>query len=78
MVLMFLPPYSPDFNSIKEPLPVIGAWLKKHHVLARTMWFIEFSQSVVDVYSQPWSAKAHFKHAGYIVGRARHSIDEFK
>ena len=72
VILQFLPPYSPDFNPIEELFLVIKAWLKKHYELAHTMWFKEFLQSAVEAYSQAHFARAHFKHAGYTVDRARH------
>lgn len=78
VILQFLPPYSPDFNPIEELFSVIKAWLKKHHELARIMRFENFVQSSVEACNQPRFSRANFEHAGYVVGRARHWMEDFE
>ena len=70
VVIKYLPPYSPDFNPIEELFSVVKAWMKRHCELVHTMSFKEFLYTAVTACSKPQFAKAHFQHAGYIVGRS--------
>ena len=40
--LIYLPPYSPDLNSIEEGFAQLKAWFKKNYKLANDMAFNEF------------------------------------
>jgi transposase len=35
VILKFLPPYSPDFNLIKESFLILKAWVQKNHQLKK-------------------------------------------
>jgi transposase len=34
VILLYLPPYSPDFNPIEEAFSELKAWMKKNYLLA--------------------------------------------
>ena len=40
--LIYLPPYSPDLNSIEEGFAQLKAWFKKNYKLVNDMTFDEF------------------------------------
>ena len=67
VVLLYLPPYSPDFNLIEEFFSVLKAWLKRHHDLAACMPFERFLEHAVVACSKTVHAKAHFKYVGIFV-----------
>jgi len=35
-IILFLPPYSPDFNPIELTFAVLKAWIKRNHVFLRS------------------------------------------
>ena len=74
MHVVYLPPYSPDYNPIEEGFSAMKAWLREHHVYAEG----ELSGGPgTDPYSLFWeavytsmtSAKAYgwYKHSHYNV-----------
>ena len=67
VILLYLPPYSPDFNPIEEFFSVLKAWLKRHHELAEHMSFRRYLHHAVRSCSGGQYAKAHFSHAGITV-----------
>ena len=66
--VVFLPPYSPDFNSIEQYFGVLKAFIKKHrhgneHFIK--LMFKEYLEWCVDVVGDNVnSAQGHFRHAG--------------
>jgi len=59
--LEFLPPYSPDFNPIKESFAELKAWIKKNQVLAEDCGiFEEFLRLGLEYMSD--KAGNHFQH----------------
>jgi transposase len=68
ILLLYLPPYSPDFNPIEEFFSVLKAWLKRHFELAEDMPFRRYLELAVQACSGGTHAKAHFAHAGISVG----------
>jgi transposase len=73
MRIVYLPPYSPDFNPIEEAFSAIKAWIRRHHDYARREMMGEVT---CDPYQLLWNAvfntvtpeKAHgwFTHSGYL------------
>jgi len=73
MRIVYLPPYSPDFNPIEEAFSAIKAWIRRHHDYARREMMGELT---CDPYQLLWNAvfntvtpeKAHgwFTHSGYL------------
>ena len=64
VLLLFLPPYSPDFNPIEEFFSVIKAWMKRHNALLDSMAFDDFLEVAMEANKGGKDAKAHFSHAG--------------
>ena len=62
--LLFLPPYSPDFNPIELAFSKLKAFLRKQAQRTRDGLWQAIGQSI-DHY-QPHECKAYFKHAGYV------------
>ena len=60
--LLYLPPYSPDYNPIEELFSVIKAWMKKNFVLLDIMGFEDFIEMAVTVNSTGRDARNHFSH----------------
>ena len=65
VLLIYLPPYSPDFNPIEELFSVIKAWLKRHQGLAEHMSFEQFLEEALKCCGQGQHSKGHFRHADY-------------
>ena len=65
--LLYLPPYSPDFNPIEELFSVIKAWMKRNHELVDIMGFDAFLEEAVVANSDGRFAKNHFRHSNIIV-----------
>jgi transposase len=64
--LVFLPPYSPDFNPIEATFHDLKAWIRRNYQLATD--FVDFGRFLEYSVSQgAKNAKAHYKEAGYIV-----------
>jgi transposase len=67
VALEFLPPYSPDFNPIEPTFHDLKAWIRRNHQQADD--FVDFGgfleYAVTETNGQ--NARAHYKHAGYIV-----------
>lgn len=64
--VLYLPPYSPDYNPIKEFFSVLKAWLKRHHKDLTIVNFKDYLTFTVEAYSNNNTAEAHFSHAGYL------------
>ena len=63
--LLFLPPYSPDFNPIEEFFAELKAFIKRHgHLYTTQQDFPVLEWCVYVVGSRRSSAKGHFRHAG--------------
>ena len=75
VVIRYLPPYSPDFNPIEELFSVAKAWMKRHCEMVHTMSFREFIYAVIAATNKPQTARAHFQHAGYMVGRSNSLVE---
>ena len=72
--LLYLPPYSPDFNPIKEFFAKLKAYIKKAwpSFEENPDWgFHTFLRRCVhDVGAKQQSAKGHFRHAGITIEKA--------
>ena len=64
VLLLYLPPYSPDFNLIEEFFSVLKSWIKRHYEEANSISFNAFLELAVTANSGGYYAKAHFLHAG--------------
>lgn len=69
--LVYLPPYSPDFNPVEEFFAELKAFIKKHWVVFETnpeYGFETFLEWYVDeVGGRKASARGHFRHAGVTI-----------
>jgi transposase len=67
VLLVFLPPYSPDYNPIEATFKDLKAWIKRNYRLAET--FKSFKAFLYFAVSQLIGAyaEAHYRNAGYIV-----------
>jgi hypothetical protein len=69
--LLYLPPYSPDFNPIEEFFAELKAFIRKNwHVFADApeQGFDVFLEWCVDVVGgKNQSARGHFRHAGVTI-----------
>ena len=64
VIILYLPPYSPDYNPIEEFFSVLKAWLKRHFEIANTCSFPEFLEHAMEACSTGRDARGHFRHAG--------------
>ena len=69
--LVFLPPYSPDFNPIEEAFSKVKAILKRAKARTKEALFEATARAIAAVSSQ--DARGFFKHCGYRAPRA-HSL----
>jgi len=67
VILLYLPPYSPDFNLIEKFFSVLKAWLKRHYKLAEDMSFEAYLHMAMGACSKGHFAAGHFRHAGITV-----------
>jgi len=73
---LYLPPYSPDFNLIKEFFLVLKVWLKRYFELAKGIPFTAYLEEAVIAYSGGKHAKGYFKHAGIYIGEYICELEE--
>lgn len=68
VILVYLPPYSPDFNPVEELLAELKAFIKQNWKLFEddpSQGFCGLLEWCVDtVGAREKSAKGHFRHAG--------------
>lgn len=63
--VIYLPPYSPDYNPVEEFFSVLKKWLKRYYeACGRDITFEEFLHMGVEACHSELQAKAHFRHAG--------------
>jgi len=67
VLLIFLPPYSPDFNPIEATFKDFKAWVKRNHRLAEEYESFEAFLHLAVSQSMGVNARAHYREAGYIV-----------
>jgi len=67
VILLYLPFYFSDFNSIEEFFSVLQAWLKRHYKLAEDMSFEAYLHMAMKASSKGHFAAGHFRHAGITV-----------
>jgi transposase len=67
VLLVFLPPYSPDYNPIEATFKDLKAWVKRNHRLAETYKSFEAFLHLAVSQSTGSHARAHYKEAGYIL-----------
>lgn len=68
VLLLYLPPYSPDFNPIEEFFSVLKAWIKRNRALEDIHnSFEKFLQLAVNSNDGGLHSPAHFRHAGISV-----------
>jgi hypothetical protein len=63
--IIFLPPYSPDFNPIEEAISKIKAWIRRNYELFSPGDGILFDVQVAMDVITPEDAEGYFFHAGY-------------
>jgi transposase len=72
--LLYLPPYSPDFNPIEEFFAELKAYIKKswsaYEANPEQGFHIFLRRCVHDVGAKQQSAEGHFRHAGITIERA--------
>lgn len=73
MRILFLPPYSPDYNPIEEAFSALKAWICRHHDFARGELTGELTCKPYEmlwegVFSTVTPEKAHswFRDCGYL------------
>lgn len=64
--LLYLPPYSPDFNPIEEFFSVLKAWMKRHFQDLDHMLFREFLDVGIRACNNQKTAEGYFAHSGYL------------
>jgi transposase len=65
VVLEFLPPYSPDFNPIKESFSALKAWIRRNRQLIDSFEdFSEFLALGVEEFMNRKDARGYFRSAG--------------
>ncbi|KIL63077.1 hypothetical protein M378DRAFT_80334 [Amanita muscaria Koide BX008] len=66
-LLVFLPPYSPDFNPIEESFSCVKAWIRRHwrHMQSAEVPEIALYEAAGAVTAE--KAQEWFRHSGYIV-----------
>ena len=67
VLLIFLPPYLPDYNLIEATFKDLKAWIKRNHRLAETFKNFEAFLHFAVSQSMGAHAEAHYRNAGYIV-----------
>jgi transposase len=71
VILVYLPPYSPDLNPIEEFFAELKAFIKKHWQIYEDhpgQGFDTFLEWCIDVVgSNKRSARGHFRHAGWAI-----------
>lgn len=69
--LLYLPPYSPDFNPIEEFFAELKAFIRRNWQIfigGSFLSFTEFLEWCIDIVgSRGVSAKGHFRHAGVTI-----------
>ena len=66
VILEYLPPYSPDYNPIKEAFAEMKAWMKKNYVLAETFNSFEGFLEAALTYMSLKSGN-HFRSCGILM-----------
>ena len=73
--LVYLPPYSPDFNPIEEFFSVLKSFIRRHWRRNKDIIDMDFqkylSWCVDKVGSHRCIAEGHFRHAGFRIRRSR-------
>ena len=64
--IIFLPPYSPDFNPIEEAFSKIKAWIRRNYDLFPPGDGFLFDVKVAMDVITPDDAEGYFLHAGYL------------
>ena len=62
VILIYLPPYSPDLNPIEELFSVLKAWIKKNMELAQSMDFEKFLHLAIDSNGSDKYSRGQFSH----------------
>ncbi len=61
--LVFLPPYSPDYNPIEQSFATLKQWMQRHGELAEEDDFEGFIRLAVEEYNNSSHPGAHFRSA---------------
>ena len=71
VVLEFLPPYSPDFNSIEESFAEMKAWMRRNYTLQSNY---ERFEGFLELAVQYMAAKAgnHFQSCHIVIPEPHH------
>jgi DDE superfamily endonuclease len=81
--LIYLPPYSPDFNPIELSFSPLKAWMRAHRELANEFseWFEGFFHLAVQQCGVERHAKEYFRHCFFAINENTvdvpyHTIEE--
>ncbi|EJD44708.1 hypothetical protein AURDEDRAFT_22843, partial [Auricularia subglabra TFB-10046 SS5] len=63
--LLFIPPYSPEFNPIEESFLSVKAWIRRHYARFQTSPFPreDLEEACMTITAE--KAHGYFVHAGY-------------
>ena len=65
--LIYLPPYSPDFNPIEQSFNQIKMWMRKNRdYLQRCNSFEEFFEWALEAFNVTGDPGSHFRYCGYV------------
>lgn len=64
--VLYLPPYSPDYNPIEEFFSVLKVKLKRHNSLLTIVNFKDYLVQAIEACCDPNTTKAHFSHSEYL------------
>lgn len=66
LVVIYLPPYSPDYNPIEQTFNVLKAWIRRHiHVAKDFSSFGDFLSYAVEACGEEDDALSHYRDCGY-------------
>jgi transposase len=66
VLLIYFPPYSPDYNPIEQSFNQIKQWMRKNRdKLQHCHSFEDFFQWALEAFNVTGDPGSHFRHAGY-------------
>jgi transposase len=76
----FLPPYSPDFNSIELTFATLKSWIRRHYYYLRSMYqnFGLFLRAAITLSRCDRFALLQFRHAAGGIYMAREDIERIR
>ena len=68
VLLEYLPPYSPDFNPIKQSFKSLKDWLRRHYKEVDAFDdFVSFLFYAIEECCSARDSRGYFKNCGYII-----------